>query len=231
MIPIRDTIRAQNFPVVNILLILLNVVVFLFEVSLRPGALDRLISTYGLVPAHFWTTKGVAEWLPIFTSMFLHGGWLHLIFNMLALYIFGDNVEDRLGHGRYLVFYLLGGTLAALAHLLAYRTSDVPTIGASGAIAAVLGAYLVLYPRARVLTLIPIFIFFPIIEVPAVVFLGFWFLSQLVTGVSALSTNTFQGGGVAWWAHVGGFVSGALLVLVFAPRRPRRTYLDEYRPW
>jgi membrane associated rhomboid family serine protease len=176
MIPIRDTIRAQNFPAVNILLILLNVVIFLFEVSLGPRALDRLILTYGLVPAHFWATKGVAEWLPIFTSMFLHGGWLHIISNMLALYIFGDNVEDRLGHWRYLTFYLLGGTLAALAHLLAYRTSEVPTIGASGAIAAVLGAYLVLYPRARVLTLIPIFIIFPIIEVPAVVFLGFWFL-------------------------------------------------------
>jgi len=231
MIPIRDTIRAQNFPVVNVLLILLNGVVFLFELSLRPGALDRLIFTYGLVPAHFWTTKGVAEWLPIFTSMFLHGGWLHVISNMLALYIFGDNVEDRLGHGRYLIFYLLGGTLAALAHLVAYRTSDVPTIGASGAIAAVLGAYLVLYPQAKVLTLIPIFIIFPIIEVPAVVYLGFWFLSQLITGVSALTANTFQGGGVAWWAHVGGFVSGALLVWVFAPRRPRRTYLDEYRPW
>jgi membrane associated rhomboid family serine protease len=231
MIPIRDTIRAQRFPAVNTLLILLNVVVFLFEVSLGARALDRLIFTYGLVPGRFWATKGVAEWLPIFTSMFLHGGWLHLIFNMLALYIFGDNVEDRLGHGRYLVFYLLGGTLAALAHLVAYRTSDVPTIGASGAIAAVLGAYLVLYPRARVLTLIPIFIIFPIIEVPAVIFLGFWFLSQLVTGVSALSTNTFQGGGVAWWAHVGGFVSGALLVWVFAPRGQRRSYLDEYRPW
>ncbi len=231
MIPIRDTIRAQHFPVVNVLLILLNAAVFLYEVSLGAGALDRLIFTYGLVPSHFWATKGVAEWLPIFTSMFLHGGWLHIIFNMLALYIFGDNVEDRLGHGRYLIFYLLGGTLAALTHLLAYRTSDVPTIGASGAIAAVLGAYLVLYPRARVLTLIPVFIIFPIIEVPAVFFLGFWFLSQLLTGMSALSTNTFQGGGVAWWAHVGGFVSGALLVWVFAPRGPRRSYPDEYRPW
>ncbi len=231
MIPIRDTIRSQTFPIVNVLFILLNTVIFLYEVSLGSNALDRLISTYGLVPTHFWTTRGVAEWIPIFTSMFLHGGWLHLSFNMLALYIFGDNVEDRLGHGRYLIFYLLGGTLAALAHLFAYRTSDVPTIGASGAIAAVLGAYLVLYPRAKVLTLIPIFIIFPIIEIPAVVFLGFWFLLQLITGVSALSTNTFQGGGVAWWAHVGGFVSGALLVWVFAPRRPRRIYPDQYRPW
>ena len=231
MIPIRDTVRAQRFPVVNTLLIILNVLVFLFEASLGPGALNRLIFTLGLVPVRVWLAGGLSQWLTLFTSMFLHGSWLHLISNMLALYIFGDNVEDRLGPLRYLVFYLLGGTLAGLAHLGAYPTSQLPTVGASGAIAAVLGAYLILYPRARVITLVPFFLFFPVVEIPAVVYLGFWFLSQLLNGAFALAANTFQGGGVAWWAHVGGFLAGMLLVRPFAPRRQRHYYVDEYYPW
>jgi membrane associated rhomboid family serine protease len=150
---------------------------------------------------------------------------------MLALYIFGDNVEDRLGHLRYLAFYLLGGVLAGLAHVWAYPVSELPTVGASGAIAAVLGAYLVLYPRARVITLIPIFFFIQVVEVPAVLYLGFWFLLQLLSGAFALAADTFQGGGVAWWAHIGGFVAGMVLVWLFAPRRLDRYYPDQYRPW
>jgi membrane associated rhomboid family serine protease len=231
MIPIRDTIRARRFPIVNTLLIVLNVLVFFFEVSLGSRTLNRLILTFGLVPVRFWAGTGLSRWLPIFTSMFLHGSWLHVISNMLALYIFGDNVEDRMGPLRYLVFYLLGGTLAALAHLWAYPTSRLPTIGASGAIAAVLGAYLVLYPRARVITLVPLLLFFPIIEIPAIVYLGFWFLVQLFSGTSAMAANAFQGGGVAWWAHIGGFLAGMLLVWLFASRRQRRYYRDEYYPW
>jgi membrane associated rhomboid family serine protease len=163
--------------------------------------------------------------------MFLHGGWWHLISNMLALYIFGDNVEDRLGHVRYVLFYLIGGLVAGGAHLLAYSSSPIPTVGASGAIAAVLGAYLVLYPRARVLTLVPIFYFIRIVEIPALFYLGFWFISQLFNGVFALAAaSTFQGGGVAWWAHIGGFVFGLAIIRLICPRACR-TYADEYRPW
>jgi membrane associated rhomboid family serine protease len=237
MIPIRDTVRAERFPVVNTLLIGLNVLIFWFEASMGSQGVERFIFSFGLIPAQFWAAEGLGRWLPIFSSMFLHGGWLHLISNMLALYIFGDNVEDRMGPGRYLIFYLLGGFVAALAHAWAYPTSPIPTIGASGAIAAILGAYLVLYPRARVITIIllPLFLFFPILEIPAIFYLGVWFLSQLLNGAFALSANTFQGGGVAWWAHVGGFVAGALLVMLFASRRPRRLrydyYADEYYPW
>jgi membrane associated rhomboid family serine protease len=231
MIPLRDSIPSRSFPVVNTLLIVANVLVFLFEVSMGPQALNRFIFVFGAVPARFWAVGGLAGWLTIFTSMFLHGGWLHLLSNMLALYIFGDNIEDRMGHGRYLVFYLLGGVLAGLAHLIAYASSEIPTVGASGAIAAILGAYLVLFPRSRVLTLIPIFVFVQIIEIPAIIYLGFWFLSQLLSGSLALAANTFQGGGVAWWAHIGGFVGGAVLVGLFTLGRRTGGYepYDYYR--
>lgn len=242
MIPIQDTIPARRFPLVNTTFIILNVLVFLFEVTLSPSAQERFIFTFGLVPRNFWLADGLARWLSVFTSMFLHGGWWHLISNMLALYIFGDNVEDRMGHSRYFIFYLLGGVLAGLTHAWAYPTSTVPTVGASGAIAAVLGAYLVLYPMARVITLIPIplFFYFPLFEIPAIIYLGFWFLSQLFNGAFALAVDTFQGGGVAWWAHIGGFVAGIVLVRFFtiyrAPprhrlRRNEYYYPDEYYPW
>jgi membrane associated rhomboid family serine protease len=231
MIPIRDTIRSRQFPLVNTTFIVINVLIFFFEASLGPRSLDRFFYAFGLVPARFWMGGDLGRWVPIFSSMFLHGGWLHLISNMLALYIFGDNVEDRMGHLRYLIFYLLGGTLAGLAHLWAYSESQVPTVGASGAIAAVLGAYLVLYPRARIITLIPIFFFIQIVEIPAPFYLVFWFLLQLLNGTLALSSDMFQQGGVAWWAHIGGFIAGIVLVMFFARRRQRRDYLDEYYPW
>jgi membrane associated rhomboid family serine protease len=164
--------------------------------------------------------------------MFMHGGWWHLISNMLALYIFGDNVEDRLGSFRYLLFYLFGGLAASAAHLVAYRGSPIPTVGASGAIAAVLGAYLVLYPQARVVTLVPIFYFIRIVEIPALIYLGFWFISQLFNGFLALAAaaDVMQAGGVAWWAHIGGFVFGLVIIRLISPRPPR-TYADEYRTW
>lgn len=231
MIPLRDTIPSRRWPVVNTALIVLNVLVFLFETSLSDRLLENFIFSYGLVPVEFWAGAGLTRWLPVFSSMFLHGGWFHLLSNMLALYIFGDNVEDRMGHGRYLIFYLLGGLLAALAHAWAYPNSALPTVGASGAISAVLGAYLILYPWSRVLTLIPLFIFVQVVEIPALIYLGFWFLLQLFNGAFALSADTFQGGGVAWWAHIGGFVAGAALVMLFAGRRPRPSYLDDRRPW
>lgn len=238
MIPIRDTIQARRFPVVNTSLIILNVLVFWFQTTMGPRTLDRFVYTFGLVPLDFLTSDHPLRWLPLFSSMFLHGGWAHLISNMLALYIFGDNVEDRMGHGRYLIFYLLGGLVAGLVHIWANPVSTVPTVGASGAIAAVLGAYLVLFPTARVITLIPLplFILFPMVDIPAVLYLSFWFFSQLFNGAFALAVQTFQSGGVAWWAHIGGFVAGMVLVNLFASRRPpapRRTfyYPDEYYPW
>lgn len=231
MIPLRDTIPARRFPIVNTSIIVLNVLVFLFESVLSPEQLDQFIWTWGLVPDRLWGEGGVAGWLPLFTSMFMHGGWWHLISNMLALYIFGDNVEDRLGPFRYVLFYLFGGLAASAAHLVAYSGSSIPTVGASGAIASVLGAYLILFPASRVLTLVPIFYFIRIVEIPAVLYLGFWFLSQLFNGVFALTAaDVFQSGGVAWWAHIGGFVFGLAVVKLICPK-PCRTYVDQYRPW
>jgi membrane associated rhomboid family serine protease len=164
--------------------------------------------------------------------MFLHGGWLHLLSNMLALYIFGDNVEDRIGHGRYLMFYLLCGLIAAVTHISFNSASLLPTIGASGAISGVLGAYFILYPRARVITLIPLFILPWFVEIPAVFYLGFWFLSQVWSGALSIVSGAQAVGGVAFLAHVGGFVAGLLLVRLFEQRRYiRRVYVDEYWPW
>ena len=232
MIPLRDTIPARRFPIVNTAVIGLNVLVFLFESILSPDQLDQFIWLWGLVPADFWHGGGLGRWVPLFTSMFMHGGWWHLISNMLALYIFGDNVEDRLGPFRYLLFYLFGGLAASAAHLVAYSGSSVPTVGASGAIAGVLGAYLVLYPHARVITLVPVFYFLRIVEIPALIYLGFWFISQLFNGLFALTAaaDVLQTGGVAWWAHIGGFVFGLAIIRLICPP-PCRTYADEYRPW
>ena len=231
MIPLRDTIPARRFPLVNTALIGFNVFVFLLEAALGPAQLEHVIALFGLIPARFWQVEGLGRWLPLFTSMFLHGGWWHLISNMLALYIFGDNVEDRLGHFRYLVFYLGSGLAAGGAHLLAYHSSPIPTVGASGAIAGVLGAYLVLFPYSRVITLVPVFYFLRIVEVPALIYLGFWFISQLFNGLFALAAaDVFQTGGVAWWAHIGGFVFGLAVVRLISPRPPR-TYADQYWPW
>lgn len=233
MIPLRDTVPARRFPIVNTVLIGLNVVVFLVEFTIGPQELQALIGACGLVPARFWAGGGLDRWWPLFASMFLHAGWWHLIANMLSLYIFGDNVEDRLGHFRYLLFYLAGGLAAGGAHLLAYRASTVPTIGASGAIACVLGSYLMLFPHARVITLVPIFYLIRVVEIPALIYLGFWFISQLANGFLALAAADVlqsQTGGVAWWAHIGGFVFGLALVRLVCAR-PCRTYPDQYRPW
>ena len=232
MIPLRDTIPARRFPVVNTAFIVLNALVFLLESALGPEQLEQVIWAWGLVPADFWQGGGLGRWLPLFTSIFMHGGWWHLISNMLALYIFGDNVEDRLGPLRYALFYLFSGLAASAAHLVAYSGSPIPTVGASGAIAGALGAYLILYPHARVLTLVPIFYCIRIVEIPALIYLGFWFISQLFNGLFALAAaaDVMQAGGVAWWAHIGGFVFGLAIVKLICPR-PCRTYPDQYRPW
>ena len=220
MFPIRDTIPSRSLPVVNWLIIACNVVVFFFEASLPPEQLDRVIHILGMIPRHL-VRNPIPEALTILTSMFLHGGWFHVISNMWALYIFGDNVEDRIGHFRYLGFYLLCGVIAAGAQVLAATNSPFPMVGASGAIAGILGAYVISFPRARVLTLIPIFFFPWFIEIPALFYLGLWFLLQLRQGLFALTMVDSIGayGGVAWWAHIGGFVAGLILVKRFERRR------------
>lgn len=215
MIPLRDVIPSRTFPFFTISFIILNTIAFLYEWSLPKPALDTFIQTYGVVPIRL-------DVLSIFTSMFLHAGWMHFLGNMLFLWIFGDNVEDRLGHVRFVFFYLLCGLAAVFAHVYMNPLSKIPTIGASGAIAGVLGGYFVLYPHSRVLALIPLFIIWEIIEVPAVLFLGMWFLMQFYSvGVEALRTGGREGGGVAFWAHIAGFLAGMALVLVL--RKPSRT--------
>lgn len=216
MIPLYDTLHPRRFPLVNWLLIGLNALVFLYELTLSPAALDHFTKTWGLVPAQLMAHP-LTLWITIFTAMFLHGGWFHILSNMWVLFIFGDNVEDRMGPGRYLFFYLLGGVAAALMEAFILPASSVPMIGASGAIAGVLGAYLILYPRARIASLVPILFIFTIIDIPATIFLLFWFVSQLFSGWLALQGAA--GSGVAWWAHVGGFVFGMAAVSFFAQRR------------
>ncbi len=199
------------------LLIAVNLVVFFYEISLGKN-IDSYIYSYGVIPAQL-TVEGFTfeQTVRLTTAMFLHGGWFHVLSNMLYLWIFGDNVEDRLGHFKYLVFYLLTGYVATIAHVLYAPMSESPLVGASGAIAGVLGAYLILFPRARVLTLVFIFVFVQIIPIPAVIFLGIWFALQLLNGAAALSSQAAQG--VAFWAHIGGFVAGMLLVKLFARRK------------
>ncbi len=216
MIPLYDTLRSRRFPLINWTLIALNFLVFFYELSLSPSGLDRLTRTWGLVPANLMTHPGT-YWPTIFTSMFLHGGWLHILSNMWVLFIFGDNIEDRLGKGRYLFFYLLSGTAAGLLESFVLSTSTIPSIGASGAIAGVLGAYLISFPRARIASIVPIIFIFTILEIPAWLFLLFWFVLQLFSGWLALEGAS--GGGIAWWAHVGGFLFGMLAVNLFARRQ------------
>jgi rhomboid family protein len=216
MIPLRDDLPRQRFPIVTYLLIGANVLAFLWQLSLG-GDLERVLYGIAFIPAKFWLTGNwVGDLLAIVVSMFLHGSLLHIGSNMLYLYIFGDNVEDRLGHFKYLVFYLLCGFIATFAHAFFSPDSRLPAIGASGAIAGVLGAYIVLYPYARVMTLIPIFVFITIRHIPAIFILGLWFVLQLFSGVGSLGVTDAQDlGGVAYFAHIGGFVAGMLLIVLF----------------
>ena len=222
MIPLRDRNPSGIFPAVTLALIAANVIMFLYEVHLGPGLMGFL-KHHALIPAevtgsvryHAIRYSDTVE--PFFTSMFLHGGWLHLIFNMWFLWIFGDNVEDALGAFRYLCFYFLCGLGAALTQFAIQPHSTVPMLGASGAIAGVLGAYAVLFPGARVVTLVPIVFFLQIIEIPAIVILGYWFVLQILSG--SLMALTPTQGGTAFWAHVGGFAAGALLILLMRPRK------------
>ncbi len=232
MLPLKDTIPSRSFPIVNWALLAANVVVFLLMVG-DNRLTEAWIAALALVPARFLANPtDPAELITIFTSMFMHGGWFHLFSNMLALYIFGDNVEDRMGSQRYFLFYLICGIAAALVHVMFNPTSPIPTVGASGALSGVLAAYLLFFPSARVITLVPIFFLPWLVEVPAVVYLGLWFLSQLANGLFSIMVNVQAMGGVAWWAHIGGFVAGLILAPFFRQRRYwRRYYVDEYYPW
>jgi len=226
MIPLRDDNPIRTRPVVTFALVALCTLAFFWQMSLSAKGQQQVAYLFGFIPAVlFGNAQLEGQWIPasttIITSMFLHGGWLHLIGNMLYLWIFGDNIEDRLGRGRFLVFYLLCGVVAALGQGLADPQSEIPMIGASGAISGVLGAYLVLYPRAKVLVLLPLIIFITTMRVPALVVLGIWFAGQLLSSFVATAGS---GGGVAFAAHVGGFVAGVVLIRLFLRdrRRPRR---------
>jgi membrane associated rhomboid family serine protease len=234
MIPIRDSTPSRTAPVVTRVLILINALVFFYELTLPDKSLENLFYMFGIVPARFtdpaWASVAgfpAGGWWVFLTHQFLHSGWLHILSNMWMLWIFGNNVEDAMGHLRYGVFYLLSGVLAGLAQLLAQPHSQVPSLGASGAIAGVLGAYFLLYPKARVTVLVPLY-FRPIFfEVPAVLYLGLWFVSQLFNGTLALASPE-EVGGIAFWAHVGGFSAGMLLCRLFV-RPQQRPQPGEYK--
>jgi membrane associated rhomboid family serine protease len=247
MIPIKDTIHSRTFPLITWLLVITNVLVFvLIELPLGETQLNQLIGIYGVTPSLCAAPilKGVSAAsipglgvlfqgcaIPLITSMFLHGGWVHIIGNMWVLIIFGDNVEDRMGSIRFLLFYLICGVMSGLTQAFIAPASQIPAIGASGAIAGVLAAYMVFFPRARVVTFIPLFILPWFVNIPALVFIAIWFLLQFFSGV--LAVGGAASGGVAYWAHVGGFISGLLLVWLFAGRSNNRpkSYPDEYYPW
>jgi membrane associated rhomboid family serine protease len=237
MFPIGDSIPRRNPPITTWLLIILNSLVFVFEIGMSPERLHRLFYLFGLVPARIthpswplWVGFPINAYWPLLTCMFVHGNWLHIIGNMWALWIFGDNVEDRMGPVRFLFFYLLCGLAAGMVHVFTNPDSTLPTVGASGAIAGVMGAYFVLFPYARVIVVIPL-LFIPLFfEMPAVLFLGMWALTQFFSGTLAIAAGSYVRG-IAWWAHVGGFFSGVLLQFLFVPRKGayRRPFRDEYQ--
>ena len=221
MFPLYDTVRSHRFPAINLILIVINALAFLYEIQMNPSALKEFIFEWGLIPARLLSDPSTA-WSTIFTSMFMHGGWFHIINNMWVLFVFGDNVEARMGGIRYLIFYLLCGVAAVLLQTYVLPSSDVPMIGASGAVAGVLGAYLILFPHSRIASLVPVLFIFTVIEIPAVIFLLFWFVSQLYSGLFAIQGG--GGSGIAWWAHIGGFIFGIIMVFFFRTRTTYRSY-------
>jgi membrane associated rhomboid family serine protease len=242
MLPIRDSLPRSHVPTATYLLILINGIIFVLELTLPQDAIEQCFYYFGIVPARFthpdwaaWVGFPIDDYWPLLASMFLHGGWLHVIANMWTLWIFGANVEDRMGPVRFTVFYLLCGLAAGAVHILTNPGSTVPTVGASGAIAGVMGAYFFLFPNARIIVMIPIFLFPFFFEMPAVIYLLFWALSQVFSGTLALADPSHVGG-VAWWAHVGGFSAGGLLYNFFirrgrAYRRPARDEFGVSGPW
>lgn len=216
MFPLSDSIKANSKPYVNIFIIAVNIIVFFYEISLSNQQLGLLFVDYGLVPVKLFLPNEVVSLtdkvIPFFTSMFLHGGWFHIISNMYFLYIFGDNVEDLMGHFRYFFMYILFGLAAAFTQVVLYPDATIPTIGASGAVSGVMGYYFVKFPQSRIKTLVFIIFFVTIVEIPAAFFLAFWFFLQFINGsMQLMLSNT---GGVAWWAHIGGFVVGFVYALI-----------------
>lgn len=232
MIPIRDTIRSRSFPIINWIIIILNVAVFFVLSNLSASGLENFIRNFALVPARV-DLADPFTWYPFFTHIWLHGSLWHLISNIWILYIFGDNVEDRLGSFRYLLFYVLGGISAGLLQYFFSGSSNLPALGASGAIASVMGAYFLFFPNSRVVTLVPIFIFGWFVNIRSIIYIGIWFATQVFSGIASLGMSAGMGvGGVAWWAHIGGFLFGLLLAKPFCIGRcERRPYADEYYPW
>lgn len=224
MIPIRDANPSQSFPFMTIILIVINAFIFLFELSLGEN-LELFFKYFALIPARYFHPGEIGNFnyfercYPFITSQFLHGGWMHLIGNMWFLWIFGDNIEDRLGHVKFILFYLLCGVAAGLTHVYTNPASLVPTVGASGAVAGVMGAYTILYPRARVLTMFFFFFFIRFVQLPAFIFLGVWFFIQFLSGAATMAAGGAHAG-VAWWAHIGGFVVGIVFVILL-PKRKR----------
>ena len=221
MIPLRDTQPSHSFPFVTILLIVLNALVFFLDRTMSPWERNAFIFEFGTIPVRF-------QYTDLITSMFLHGGWMHFLGNMLFLWVFGDNVEDVLGHAKYLLFYLASGLAAGLLHVFTNSDSVVPAIGASGAIAGVMGAYLVKFPHSRIVMLVPIFVFLTTFEIPAAFVLVYWFVIQLFSGVGSYATTAANSGGTAWFAHIGGFLAGIVLIFLLGTneryRRRRELY-------
>ncbi len=226
VIPISDANPTRRFPIVNWALIGVNVAVFIYELSLSSRQLDTLIFTWGVTPSKILVALGhpaavpLPVWMTLITSQFLHAGWAHILGNMLYLWVFGDNIEDVLGHFGYLIFYLIGGVVAGLVQSVVSGPINIPSIGASGAIAGVLGAYIVLYPFKRISILFPLFILFWTIDIPAIVVIGWWFIQQFFYGIGVLSSSAAEG--IAFWAHIGGFAAGIVMILPFVGRVYRR---------
>jgi membrane associated rhomboid family serine protease len=222
MIPLRDTEPSHSFPFVTVAIIVLNALAFFYELSLGPYELNFFIAHYGLIPARPQLTD-------LITSIFLHGGWMHFLGNMWFLWIYGDNVEDILGHFNYGAFYLACGVLGSAGHILFSGSSTVPTIGASGAIAGVMGAYMLQFPHSRIVTLVPVFVFLTTMEIPAYLILMYWFVIQFFSGIGSMGHSHLSQGGVAWFAHVGGFLSGMALIKILPTRDVWRR--SRYRRW
>lgn len=221
MFPLRDSEKSASTPFVTVGLILVNLIAFFYEVSLDDFSLNHFLAQWGTVPRDF-------QFVDVFTSMFLHGGWMHVIGNVWFLWIFGDNIEDILGHANYLIFYLLCGLAGGLLHVAFNSNSAVPAIGASGAISGVMGAYLVRFPRSRIHTLLFFFVFVTTIDVPAMLMIGYWFVVQLFSGFGHLAMAGGDKGGTAWFAHIGGFVAGMALIRIL-PTRPSGRVRQEFR--
>jgi len=233
MIPLQDILPRRNPPIMTWILIFINIIVFFYEISLSPIEREIFFRTWGFIPARFFDKyfavlvgePSYYKYLSFITHLFIHGGWFHIIGNMWTLWIFGDNVEDRLGPFRFLLFYLFCGILATFTHAIIYKNSITPVVGASGAISAVMGAYFMMYPLARILVVFPVFFFPVFFEIPAFLYLGYWFLIQFYSGLFSLAIPV-SFGGVAWFAHIGGFVAGALIYRLFCKRK-YKFYLDE----